>query len=364
MQEKGIISTNQYVWMLFILISSVPNFMAPEFLLMIAGRDAWLSVIGGWFLDILLALVYGYMGIRFAGQNFVQYSITILGKYIGRIIGAVFPVFFLLVCTLLMSGMSHFIKVLFLPKTPMEVILISAFILVGYAARNGIEVNGRVAEFIGPLYILSIVVLSLLLIPNVEINRLQPQFNLGVSPFMVGSIFVLAFFGICIMMAMFIPHCNKPENGFLGKFIAASMGVYVIGTIAILGIAVLGLEQIQHLIDPGLALSRVVDIGHFWERVEIIWMVITIGSGIMASAIMIWAFSLGMSQIVGLRTYKTLVNPAILVSIVVCLTSFDTILKLANFIHYTFPIIAIFVEGGLEIFLFILALILKRKRAT
>lgn len=364
MQEKGIISTNQFIWMLFIVITSVPNFMAPGFLIMIAGRDAWLSVIGGWFMDVQLALVYAYMGIRFAGQNFVQYSVTILGKYIGRVVGIVFPLFFLLVCTLLMSGMVQLIKNLFLPKTPIEIILIAGFTLVAYAARHGIEVNGRVAEFIGPLYLLSIVVLGLLLIPNVDISRLKPQFDQGVSPFLTGSPFILTFYGICIMMAMFIPLCNRPENGFLAKFTAVSMGAYVVGSIVVLSIAVLGFEQVEHLIYPGLAVTRMVNIGRFWERVEILWMVISVGSGILASAVMIWAFSLGVSQIAGLSTYKPLVYPAVLISLVTSLTSFDTIVKLADFIRFTYPVIAVFVEAGLEIFLFILALVLNKRSAT
>jgi len=364
MQEKGIISTNQFIWMLFIIITSVTDFLAPEFLIMIAGRDAWLSVIGGWFLDVLLALVYAYMGIRFFGQNFVQYSITILGKYLGRIVGIMFPLFFLLVCTVMMSGLSQLIKVMFLPKTPFEVILISGFLLIGYAARNGIEVNGRVAEVVGPVYLLSIVVLSLLLIPNVEISRLKPQFDHGVYPFLVGSPFILTFFGICIMMAMFIPLCNRPENGFLAKFTAVSIGAYVIGSIVVMSVAAFGFEQVQNMLNPGLMLSRLINIGHFWERVEIIWMVIAVGSGILASAVMIWAFSLGLSQIVGLSDYKPLVYPAVLISVVTSLTSFDNYIELTNFIHYTYPIIAVIVEAGLEIFLFITALVLNKRPKT
>jgi len=53
MQEKGIISTNQYIWMLFIIITSLVSVQATGILIVQAGRDAWLSVIGGWFLDVL-----------------------------------------------------------------------------------------------------------------------------------------------------------------------------------------------------------------------------------------------------------------------------------------------------------------------
>lgn len=361
MQEKGIISTNQFVWMLFILITSVSAIQIPGMLIMQAGRDAWLSVIGGWFLDVLLALVYAYMGIRFPGQNFVQYSITILGKYVGRIVGILFPLFFLLVCTLLMRGLSQLINAFFLPSTPFEVIMISGFIVVGYAARKGIEVIARVTEVLGPLYILSTVIVVLLVSPYVEMDRLKPQFDHGVYPFLIGSPFILTFFGICIIMAMFIPLCNRPENGFLAKFIAVSLGALFVGTIVILSVAVFGYEQAQNMYAPGLELTRMINIGRFLERLEIIWMMIATGAGVIASANLLWAFSLGISQIVGLRTYKPLVYPAALIALILGLTSFDSNMEQMSFVQYTFPVFAVFVEAGLEIFLFIVALVLNKR---
>ena len=110
MQEKGVISTNQMIWLLFILIASVTAIQVPALLISQAGRDAWLSVIGGWFMDVMLAVVYGYMGVRFPGQNFVQYSITILGKTGGRIVGIVFPLFFLLFCAVLLRGLTQLLN--------------------------------------------------------------------------------------------------------------------------------------------------------------------------------------------------------------------------------------------------------------
>lgn len=361
MQEKGIINTNQFIWMLFIIITSVPNLLAPGLLIIIAGRDAWLSVIGGWILDVHLAIVYAYMGIRFSGQNFVQYSITILGKYLGRIVGIMFPLFFLLVCTLLMSGFGEMMKNMFLPKTPIEVILISGFLLVGFGARKGIEVNGRTAEVLGPIYLLSMIVFSLLIIPKVNINLLKPQFDQGVFHFLPGAPFILTFYGICIMMAMFIPLCNRPENGFLAKFTAVSMGAYMVGSMVVLSTAVFGFEQVRNMAHPALLVSRMVNIGQFVERIEVFWMVILVGSAILASTITIWAFSLGISQIVGLKTYKPLVYPGILISFAISMTSFGDFLELTDFIHYTYPVFAAFVEAGLEIFLFILALVLNKR---
>lgn len=356
MPEKGIISTNQFIWMLFIIITSVTVLQAPLLLITIAGRDAWLSVIGGWFLDVLLALVYAYMGIRFPGQNFVQYSITIMGKYLGRIIGIIFPLFFIIVSILLQSSLAQLINTVLLYHTPMAVILSVSFILSAYAARNGIEIIARISQFIGPVYMLFIVFIGLVSIPEVKIDFLKPQLEQGFYPFMIGSPFVLSFYGICIMMAMFIPICNRPENGFLAKFVAVSMGSFFVGLVVVIALSVFGLEYAQRAYSPVYHITTVIPV-----RAEAIWMLVIITAGIISTAMLIWAFSLGVSQVLGFRTYKPLVIPISLISLTICLISLGNNMELIKQINYTYPALAILVEAVLEIFLFISALVLNKR---
>ena len=361
MQEKGIINTNQFVWILFILIASFTSIQVPALLIAQAGRDAWLAIIGGWLLDVLLAVIYAYMGIRFPGQNFVQYSITILGKTAGRIVGIIFPLFFLLVCSILMRGFGQLFNDFFLPTTPVIAILLPALFVAGYTARQGVEGIGRITELLGPLYFLSAIIVALSVSPIVEIDRLQPQFDQGIYPFLIASPFILTFYGICIIMAMFIPLSNRPENGFLAKFIAVSLGAVFLTIIVVCAVAVFGFEQADNIRAPGLELTRMISYGMYLERVEIIWMVLVVGAGIIASATLLWAFSLGISQILGLSTYKPLIYPAALLALMIALTSFDNSLEQIRFLQYTFPIFAAFTEAGLEIFLFIAALVLNKR---
>jgi len=361
MKEKGIISTNQYVWMLYSVITAFTVLEVPGILIYYAGRDAWISVVGAWFLDVLLAIVYAYMGLRFPGQNLVQYSMTILGKFAGRIVGSMFPLFFLMVTSLVMRFLVTLITKLFLPKTPMEVLLAIGYILIAYGVRKGIETIARVCEVLGPIFLLSMITLFVLLIPKVQLHRLKPMLTQGVYPFLTGIPFILSFIGICIIMGMYIPICSRPKNGFLGKLIAVSIGAAMTIILVIFSISVFGAEQAGNMINPGFQLVRLANIGSFLERLEIILLIVAFTAGIMTSANFIWAFSLGISQIAGLSTYKPLVYPAVLIAFVLNLTTFDTAIEVFNFATYSFLFIAIFVEVGLEMLLFIAALILKKR---
>lgn len=361
MNEKEIINKNQFIWLLFALLTSAATLHAPRLVMFQAGRDAWLSVIFAWFLDVLLAVVYAYMGVRFPGQNMVQYSITILGKKIGKIVGIMFPIFFLMVSTLIQRGLSFVINKAFFPKTPMEIILVASYAVIGYATLKGIEVIGRVCEILGPIYFFGSIILYIFVLPNVNMDRLKPQLEKGIYPALSGTPIILAFIGICIIMGMYIPISNHPENGFIAKFTAVSMGASMIALLVINSIGVFSLPQSKNMINASLELSRFIHIGGFFERVEAIMLMTAIGASIITSSCMIWAFCLGISQIVGLSSYKPLVFPAILLSFVFGMTSFKNNTELVNFIFYSYPIIAMFVETGLEMFLFITALLLKKR---
>lgn len=365
MQQKGIISTNQFVWMLFSVITPFTALQIPGMLISHTGRDAWLSVVGAWFLDVVLAMVYAYMGLRFPGQNLVQYSITILGKYAGRIVGIMFPLYFLLVTSLLMRSLGAMIVNLFMPKTPLEIILAIGYILIAYGVKKGIEAIARVCEVLGPVYLLSLITLFAIVISNVKVHRLKPLLSYGIYPFLTGIPFILSFIGICLIMGMYIPICNRPKNGFLAKFIAVSIGTAMIGFLVSISTGIFGAEQAGNMLNPGIELARLARVGDFVERLEIVWLVVAIAAGILTSGNLVWAFSLGISQIAGLNTYKPLVYPTVLISFILSLTSFDSNVAVSNFLFYSYMFIGLFVVVGLGMLLFITALILgKRGKET
>ncbi|HCC07003.1 MAG TPA: hypothetical protein DEP72_02380 [Clostridiales bacterium] len=365
MKEKCIISTNQFVWMLFSIITSFTALQIPGLLISHAGRDSWMSVIGAWFIDLLLAMVYAYMGLRFPGQNMVQYSMTILGKYVGRIVGIMFPLFFLMTASLLMRSLSALLVNLFLPRTPMVVVLGLGYVLIAYGVSKGIEVIARTCEALGPIYLISMIILLFMGIPEVKLHRLKPLLVEGVYPFLTGIPFILSFIGICIIMGMYIPICNRPKNGFLAKFIAVSIGATTIAGSLCLAIGTFGSEQAGNMLNPSFQLARSVHIGTVIERVEILWLMISIGAGAMTCANLIWAFNLGIAQITGLSTYKPLIWPSVLIAFILSVTCFDSNIDVFNFTFYSYMFIALFVQSGLEMLLFISALISgKRGKKT
>ena len=91
MQKENIITVRQFVLLLYVMFTAFTTLQSPGIVIYMAGRDAWIAVIIAWIIDVTFGILYAYMGVRFANQSFVQYSETIMGKYMGKIIGAIFP---------------------------------------------------------------------------------------------------------------------------------------------------------------------------------------------------------------------------------------------------------------------------------
>lgn len=359
--KKRIISTNQYVWLLFTIITSFSTLQIVGRLIAHAGRDAWLSVVFAWFADVTLAVVYGYMGIRFPGQNMVQYSMTILGKFWGKIVGGLF-LFFFLVCTCgLIYSLSLLLTNEFFPKTPILVFLVICYAMIAVGARKGLEAFARTSEILGPLYLLSFIVILATSFSAVDFSNIKPQLYRGIIPSLTGAPFLLSYLSICIIMGMFIPHCNKPENGFKGKFIAVTMGSGIFALLVLYGIGIMGAEQAGNTTNVGLRIARISGIGSTIQRMEAIWLMVSVAAGIMAAISLIWAVSLGISQLTGLDSYRPLVFPTALLALVIAFTSFKSSNDMNVFANYTFPFIAMFVESILECFLLLMAVILKKR---
>ena len=360
-KEEGIINTNQYIWILFIIITSFTVLQVPGLLIFQAGRESWLAVIAAWFLDILIAALYAYMANRFPGENCVQYSTTILGKVCGKLVAFLFIAFFLLVSVSLMRGLSISISSILLPKTPIEIILLSAYIIVAYIVRKGIEVIARMCEVLGPLFLLSFIGVFLVALPSIHLDRFKPQFDVGLYPLLTGATLLLTSLGICIAMGWYIPLCNRPENGFLAKFKAVNLGALMILMVVLASIGIFGIEQASNMLNPGMEIARYIHIGDYFERMEVLWMIMAIGAGLMTTINTIWIFSLGVAQITEIKNYKPLVYPTAFLSLILCLTSFKSNTSYIDFAFYTFPIIGLVIQGGLGMFLLLTALVLRKK---
>lgn len=355
--ERGQISTNQFIWMLLCIIASFARTFVPAPLIDIAGSDAWISMILACVLDIGLAGVYAYMGLRFPGETFTGYASSAMGPWLGKPVGLMFPLFFFFVDTMLLRSISDVITTLFLPGTPSVVIAGAVLVVAAYGARAGLETVARSAELLAPLFIGAILVGLLLASPHMQTDYIAPPLSEGIRGALLGVPISLSFLAICIIMGTFQAYHNEPHRSWFSKATAVTLGSTVVAGPAMAAIALVGTAAAAGQY-PDLIIAKIVTVaGEIIERVEILWVVVTLGAAVLGLTILLWNSATGLAETFGLKEYRPLVAPLSFLMLPLSLVVFSDQVQEDAFVRYIFPLYALTVEAGLEILIWLVALV-------
>lgn len=214
---------------------------------------------------------------RFPGLTFVEYSPLIwapkgsprLGKWIS------FPwifayLSFLYVATGMVSRIfGEVVVTSVLLDTPLEVIIITMFLLAFFLSLHEVDVVARVNEILFPLIIVPVLFIAIASFQKADWNYLFPLIRVSGKSVMEGAYeAIYSFSGFEIMLIFFAftkRNDGKEKAGFFGILI--TMVVYTL--IVVAGIAVFGFEELQRLTWPTLELVKSTEVpGLILERLE------------------------------------------------------------------------------------------------
>ena len=146
-------------------------------------------------------------------ETIIQYSCSILGKVVGRIIGALLLLYMILLSFMSFWSYASFVNDYFLPNTPKTVILGSLVLICAFAARGGVEVIGRLAELITPLLVILFIIMFSLMLTDVDLRNLFPIFGHGILPTIKASYFSNTWFSEFMLIGFFLPFLVNQKEG-------------------------------------------------------------------------------------------------------------------------------------------------------
>jgi hypothetical protein len=201
------------------------------------------------------------------------------------------------------------ISSLFLPDTPSMVIAGSILVVAVYGARAGLETVARAAEVLAPFFVVAVTLGVLLVGPRLRVDFVAPPLAGGVMPPLAGVPLALSFLAICIIMGTFQAYQNEPHRAWYAKTVAVTTGSAMIAVLTMTAIALLGPGAAGSANFPDLAIAKVITIGEFVERVELVWIMITVGAAVLSLTILLWNAATGIAGVFGAKGYRSLVLP-------------------------------------------------------
>jgi spore germination protein KB len=318
MLEKGKLSTRQLTILVMLLTIGDSILVIPPSTTHYARQNAWISTLIGMVIGLLAIYMYSRFIKLYPKLTLIEAIQKAFGKWLGTVLSLMTLMFFLIVTVGSMREVSDFVIAEMLPGTPTPAILTLFIFIVIMATRLGIEVLGRTGEIFTPMIIILFLILTVAIVPQMNIVRILPILEDGIKPVLRGSISITAYtFLEPVVFLMVLPYVSQQQKITKGLLLGCLLGGTIIFLTLTVSILVLGPDLTTRDIYPSYNIARRISIGGFFERVEALialqWMLTLF----IKVTLFFYAFILGLSQLLKLKEYRVLTLPTglILVSL-------------------------------------------------
>lgn len=341
--EKIKISSWQATALLTVNIISTAILYPPGFVPQLAGRDAWISFALSGVFGLSIVYLVVLLCSRYPGLNLLQIGEAVLGRFLGKLVGFGFVLFFISTTAAIILEFSDFMVTAFMPRTPLAVFNILMILFSLYAVYLGLEVICRVSEAAVVPILVFFLFTMVFMIGEVELPSLLPVLDAGFMPVLRGSLFFLSWTAQAFLLGMLYPYLVRPQQ-------AAKIGIYAIAIISFYMIAgaiflegALGSGQVARLLYPLLSFARLIKAGGFLERLEAVVILIWIFGQYIKISLFIYFSAFSIRQVFGLADYRTFLWPLAALIAVLSLTVIGNSMELENLLKSIFsPFVLLF----------------------
>jgi len=275
----------------------------------VGGRDGWMSVLPGFAVGIPYGLMVISLSAQYPRKNLLQISATLLGKWIGRIIGVLYILIAGYYGGLLLAIVGNTYESEIFPVTPLWIFSLGGLLLVFYLVRSGIEVFARFSEVLFPLIVIALVLNMGLSIPRFEQGGLLPILSGGLKPLLFGVLKVMPFPMEYILflagIISFLPS-GKQELGQLktGVWRAVFLVGFLEMLVVLIQILVFGPVETIRLVYGILTLGKMVEISRAVSGVESIFMGFWLGASVIKVSALFFMVTWGLETTFNLKGLK------------------------------------------------------------
>ncbi len=272
----------------------------------IAGRDGWMAVLPGFLLGIPFGLMLLSMMPKYPNKNFLEITEKVLGKWIGKGIGA-FYIFITTYLGAVLAGQGYdMMSRTIMPLMSRYVFILVALFLTLYLYYHGIEVFGRFSEIIFPIVAGAIILISVLLIPRFEQGELFPMLAEGPIPVLKASLKIapwpMEFILFLAGLLSFLPKQSRELKEMKKGIWRAIIIVLIFDTlVAFIEIQTFGPFESMRLSYGLLVLGKMIEVSQTVTGVESIFALIWIGAFIIKVGAFFYAGMWGLKSVFGLK---------------------------------------------------------------
>lgn len=279
-------------------------------------RDAWISILLGSLIGIVVFLGYSYLYWKHPGVPFTAYTRSLLGKYIGAPVSVLYIILYLNLAGRDLRDGSTMLAMATMHNTPLFIISSLMILSCAYVLHKGVEVLTRTSlVFAGMVMLIGVFcTIMLILSGSINLNRLLPMLENGIEPVLASVVHqnYMFPFGEMICFTMLMPYLSNVKKG---PWVIAA-GIFVSGLLLsftmALNISVLGFDIVKRSPLPLMPTISKISISDFIQRVDIFVVMVLIIGVFFKIAVFFAAALIGISELFRLP-YRRMLYPTALI---------------------------------------------------
>ncbi|QOY36346.2 GerAB/ArcD/ProY family transporter [Anaerobacillus isosaccharinicus] len=223
--------------------------------------DGWISIVFGAVINMFIVFLIVRLHRHFPGKTFIGFwGDKHIGKWVGKLFSVLFLLYFVILIAYEARTLSVVVKIYLLDRSPSEVSVLLIFLATTYAVTKGVQGIVHLNLMFFPIVMMILIIIIVFNIPQANIDEILPIAAEGLSPIFMGvSETALAFLGIEILF-FFLAYV-KPQ-GLKATMLNVGIGfiaiLYLI--ITLLSFTVIGFESTETITFPLVALAKEVEI--------------------------------------------------------------------------------------------------------
>lgn len=281
----------------------------PSLATQAAEHSGVLSVFLAGLICIGLTIVASYLGRRFYNQTIIEYSVTIIGKILGKLLGILIIIYSIISTGTALRIFADTLKVFMLPKTPVELIIITMLIVVIYLIYKGIGAIAKISEAFLPLVVIVLLLVIALNFQDFRIRNLRPLISNGLITTLIEAFqgipkIITAYLGFEIVFFV-IPFMQDPDK--ITPYVAGGvlLPTVIYTALTAMCIGVFGVQLTKKMLYPTISLARAIEFpGAFAERFDILFSILWILGVFTSISALFYIASLSVTRIVRLRNFR------------------------------------------------------------
>ena len=333
MLEKGKINTGEFQILVITFTIGGTVLVAPTGLAGVAKQDSWFAGLLTILISLLFIFIYNQLATLYPSMTYVEYNEKIFGKWIGKLGALLYLFYFFILSSGVLREIGDFFATFILVETPIQMVMIAFLFTSLIGVRLGLEVICRTAVIFFPWIVMMLLMLFLFLIPEIKLENIQPIFGEGMKPIIKGSYHTLGLpyleLAILLMVTPYVTEKAAMKKAFYRGMVIGSIVLFITIVFCIL---VLGSEITARQAYPSYSLGRKISIGGFLERIEVVLAFVWIFTVYFKLTICYYGLSLGLAQVLGLKSYKILLFPLAFLIITFAIFSYRDIVHFHAFI--------------------------------